>query len=122
MEQYSRIPIIQCSYNLNLHLQKITATFPVNFRHSVGRQLAERSMHTFTTIVLTNFIRQHQQRLTAIEELDKSLFLLTMDIRLAKDLKLISLARHAELNEALMDIKRQLTGWQRWSQNQLETH
>ncbi|MBC7533016.1 MAG: hypothetical protein H7318_15690 [Oligoflexus sp.] len=68
----------------------------------------------------TNTIRQHNLRLQAIDDLNTPLFTLSLNIRLAKDLKLISLNRHAELIEILLDIKRQLSGWKRWTQKQVD--
>lgn len=120
MEQYRQTPIIQCSYNLNLQLQKLAANFPVNYRHTVGKQIATRAAFTFSELVQTNFLRQHQQRINAIDDLEKTLYLLVMEIRLAKDLKLISRQRHVELNQIMIDIKTQLQAWKCWSKKQIE--
>lgn len=118
MKKSSPIPIIQCSYNVNTQIQKLAANYPVNYRHTLGMRLANSASDLFTEILRTNASWDYKDRLESLLELRTKLFVLGMEVRLGKDLKLISTTQHGQLHEKLMDIRKQLQGWQRWTEKQ----
>lgn len=115
MHDYNRVPIIQCSYQFNLKIQKLAANFPQNYRHTIGRRLAEDTASLFTDLIAANYIRSLDQRAQALENLARDLFILSQHIRTAKDLKIISLAKHSELSSLMLNIRYQLDGWKNWA-------
>lgn len=109
------IPIIQCSYQLNLSALNISASLPVSFRYTLGSQLADISFQFFKGVIVTNMTRDMKTKSDALEELKGKLFVFSMTIRTLKDLKLISHKKHAELSLKISDINRQLSGWIKWT-------
>ena len=118
MEKLSQIPIIQCSYNVNTQIQKLAANYPVNYRHTLGMRLAHCASDLFTEILRTNASWDYKDRLESLLELRTKLFVLGMEVRLGKDLKIISTNQHSQLHEKLIDIRKQLHRWQRWTEKQ----
>ncbi len=110
-----QIPIIQCSYQLNLSALNISARLPLSFRHTLGSQLADISFQFFKGVITTNMTRDIKTKLNKLEELKTKLFVFSMTLRTLKDLKLISYKKHAELSLKISDINRQLSGWTKWA-------
>lgn len=118
MKSFSQVPIIQSAYTSNADIQKIAAGYPVSYRHTLGMRLAHNSSEFFSEILKTNASRDYAQRTNALLELRSKLFILGMDIRLAKDLEIISHSQHRALHERLIHIRKQLCGWQKWTKMQ----
>lgn len=111
-------PIIQATYSVHTEIQKVAAHYPVNFRHTLGMRLAQSACEFFTEILKTNASKDYQKRHEALLDLRTKLYILGMEIRLGRDLKLISQSQHGQIHERLIDIRKQLCGWQRWTKEQ----
>ena len=113
-----QIPIIQTTYAVNTTIQKIAAHYPVNFRHTLGMRLAHSACDFFTEILKVNASRDFKKREAALLDLRTKLYILGMEVRLGFDLKLISQSQHGTIHENLISIRKQLTGWQKWTKEQ----
>ena len=118
MKPFSQIPIIQSCYAANTVIQKMAAAYPVNYRHTLGMRLALSAAELLTEILKTNASRDYAQRSSALLELRNKLFILGMELSLGKDLKLISKQQHAQVHESLVDMRKQLSGWLKWTEKQ----
>ena len=68
-ENPDQIPIIQCTYQLNLEALRISATLPVSYRHTLGTFLAHQSSQFFTQVIQANLNQNAKEKSLAIEEL-----------------------------------------------------
>lgn len=90
---FSQVPIIQCAYQLALETQKLVAGFPRNVRYQLGDRLATITQDFFEGACKANFIRDPRQRWGALDALSAELFTLRMTVRMAKDLKTVSVGQ-----------------------------
>ena len=118
MKPFSQTPIIQSCYVANTLIQKIAAAYPINYRHTLGMRLALGAAELLTEILKTNACGDYAQRSSALLELRPKRFILGIEVRLGKDLKLISKQQHGQVHECLMDIRKQLCGWLKWTEKQ----
>lgn len=116
---YSQVPIIQCSYELALETQRLVARFPKNMRYQIGDRLAWMTQNFFESTVKANFIREAKLRWRALDALSAELFTIRMTIRMAKDLKTVSVGQYTNVNARLEDLQKQLTGWTKWTQSKI---
>lgn len=119
MKDYSQVPIIQCSYQFALVMQRLVAGFPKNLRYQLGDRLAAMSQDFFEATIRANFTRDPKHRWRALDALSGELFTIRMTVRMAKDLKTISVGQFTEANRYVEDIQKQLTGWTKWTQSQI---
>jgi hypothetical protein len=112
MPRDEELPILRAAYDFLLWLSPKIAKFPRDQRFVLGERM-ERQLYE----VLENLIRARYTRVrrTILDQVNLDLEILRFQIRLAKDLRCLSLKSYAVAAEGLVDIGRQVGGWQRQS-------
>ena len=108
MSESRELIIYQKHYDLMLYSFPIIGRFPQNQRYVLGQQIENAMLAIGMMIVHANKLRQKKGKLYEIDmELEKLRFL----IRLAKDLKMMSVSKYGHHCERLDEIGRLLGGW-----------
>jgi hypothetical protein len=68
-----------------------------------------------------NASRDFKHRDETLLDLRTKLYIIGMEVRLGFDLKLISQQQHGHIHERLIDIRKQLNGWQKWTKEQISS-
>jgi len=108
MSESRELIIYQKHYDLMLYSFPIIGRFPQNQRYVLGQQIENAMLAIGMMIVHANKLKQRKAKLYEIDiELEKLRFL----IRLAKDLKMMSVSKYGNHCERLDEIGRLLGGW-----------
>lgn len=108
MSESRELIIYQKHYDLMVYSFPIIGRFPKEQRFVLGQQIETAMLEIGKAIVHANKLRQKRAKLYEIDvELEKLRFL----IRLAKDLKMMSIAKYGRHCERLDEIGRLLGGW-----------
>lgn len=100
--------IYQKHYDLMLYSFPIIGRFPQNQRYVLGQQIENAMLDIGQMIVHANKLRNKREKLY---ELDIALEKLRFLIRLAKDLKMMSITKYGHHCERLDEIGKLLGGW-----------
>ena len=117
--QETQLPIVQVTYQLSLDLRRTIAKFPRVHRISLGDYLSQSLGEFLETIVRTNHLTDHQDRVQSLKTLMGQLLSIRLHLRMAKDLGCLSKGQFADFSRKLDDIQRQLLGWHKWAKTQL---
>lgn len=112
MTQYNHLPIFQLGYKLTLEIYKTTQRFPREYKYSLGQRLKEISAEFLDYVVIANSL---EDKMPAIKNAELRIERLKIHVRLAYDLKIISLGKYEEVFRSLEDLGRQLSGWKEWA-------
>ncbi len=112
MSQYSHLPIFQKSYKLNLEIYKATRQFPRAFKYTLGQTLKELATDLLNEIVAAN---QAEQKVDLLKNARLKLEQFRIHLRLACDLRIVSLGRYEALNRDIEEVSKQLSGWLAWA-------
>jgi len=108
MSESRELIIYQKHYDLMFYSFPIIGRFPKDQRFVLGQQILNAMLAIGMMIVHANKLRQKKGKLYEIDiELEKLRFL----IRLAKDLKMMSISKYGHHCERLDEIGRLLGGW-----------
>lgn len=118
MTDPTQVPIVQCTYQLALTMQRLVAKFPKHLRFQLGDRLAGRTQDLLEGVIRANLTRDPILRSATLATLANDLFAIRITLRLVKDLKAISTGQFSEISLCLEDIQKQLTGWTKWTQTQ----
>jgi len=110
MPRDQELPILRAFYDFVLWLAPKIAKFPRDHRFVLGERM-ERQLY----VVLENLIRAKytRQRAPILQEVNVDLEILRFQLRLAKDLKCLPVKAYGLAAERLVEIGRQVGGWQR---------
>ncbi len=112
MAQYNHLPIFQLGYKLTLEIYKTTQRFPREYKYSLGQRLKEISAEFLDYVVIANSL---EDKMPAIKNAELRIERLKIHVRLAYDLKIISLGKYEEIFRSLEDLGKQLSGWKEWA-------
>ena len=112
MAQYNHLPIFQAGYSLVLKIYRITHYFPREYKYTLGQKLKDISFDFLDFIIIAN---AQENKSAALNEARTRLERLIIHIRLAHDLKVITLKGYEALSRSLEELSRQLAGWLEWS-------
>lgn len=112
MAQYNHLPIFQSGYGLVLKIYQITHHFPREYKYTLGQKLKDISADFLDFIVIAN---SQENKTAALNEARTRLERLRIHIRLAQDLKIITLRGYESLCRSLEELSKQLSGWLEWS-------
>jgi len=104
----SELIIYQKHYDLLLYSFPIIGRFPREQRFVLGQQIENAMLDIGQTIVHANKLRNKKEKLY---ELDIALEKLRFLIRLAKDLKMMSVSKYGHHCEQIDEIGKLLGGW-----------
>ena len=117
MARDEELPIIRAFYDFILWLSPKVAKFPRDRRFVLGERL-ERQLYE----ILENLIRAKytRTRKSILDQVNVDLEILRFQVRLAKDLHCLPLKSYGLASEKLVEIGRQVGGWQRQSRPRQE--
>ena len=117
MNDFSRIPIIQCTYQLSLDLQRLTPLLPRPVRYLTGKEILDIAGSLLDFLVVANQKPSDGGRLLQLDNAVSKLTSLRLRLRMLKDLHHISIGQTAHLNAQIEIISRQLSAWRKWVAN-----
>lgn len=103
------IPIFKKTYDLYRNLYNILKQFPRKDRYSLGQKCEETLLSILELFWLVNVSKIN--RLNYLKEANIKLNMLRVYLRLAKDIKALSLKSYTVLQEQIDEIGRMLGGW-----------
>ncbi|MCX6737668.1 MAG: diversity-generating retroelement protein Avd [Candidatus Parcubacteria bacterium] len=109
---YKDTPILQKTYEIVLWLYPTINKFPKNQRFVLGQRL-ENTILSFTLLLIrANYAKN---KASILEEAREQLYLFIILIRLAKDLKFISLKQYEFVTKKIYEVGKMLGGWLNYS-------
>lgn len=106
------LPIFEKTYRLILWLYPTINKFPKSQRFVLGQQIENTALSILTGIIISNAERD---KLVALKRVSASLDTLRILIRLAKDLKFISVQQYLFAAERVNEVGKMLGGWMKQS-------
>ena len=105
---YYDLPVFQDVYRLVLLLFQYTTNFPREYKFTLGQDMKRDGLALVRSIYRANKAKEKAQYL---EQFLDDFELLKLEIRLAVDLRLVTIKQQAELTLLLSSIGKQITGW-----------
>ncbi|MFA6019770.1 MAG: four helix bundle protein [Rhodospirillales bacterium] len=102
------LPIYKPTYDLILLVTKLTQNYSKGYRHGLARDICLEAQQLATTIFQANCTTD---KVPVIEGLREKLSVLRLQLRLSKDLRLISAGQFGATVELTDAIGKQATGW-----------
>jgi len=111
---YDGLPVFADVYSLTKLVFVCTQDFPREHKYTLGQDMKRDCLLLLRTIYRANKSRDRQ---AVLDEFLDDFELLKLEVRLAADLKLLSLKKQAELARLTDSVGRQITGWRNASSN-----
>ena len=108
MALYTELPVYKDTYHLVLIVFEYTKSFPREYKYTLGQDMKRDALNLLRGIYRAN---KHKNRVEHLEAFLDEFELLTLEIRLCVEMKLISLRNQAVLSELMTRISKQVTGW-----------
>jgi len=102
------LPLIRAYYELLLWLIPAISKYPREHRFTLGERTEQRLISVLELMLQAKYSRQ---KVAFLEQVNLDLEVLRFLLRLAKDLKCLSLKSYGRSATALVDIGRQVGGW-----------
>jgi len=110
LAQYSELPVYKATYDLLLAIFQFTKEFSKEYKYTVGESLKKETIELLTLIYRAN---TRHQKTDVLQMAREQIEVIRLLIRVMKDLKQISLVKFVKINQAVEDVSKQLTGWQK---------
>jgi hypothetical protein len=110
MAQYDHLPVFKVSYDLLLAVYQTPGTFGREYKYTIGENLKKEVLELIVKIYKAN---GRQDKREMIAEAKEHLEVARLYMRIAKDLKQITLKKMIFLNEFIESIAKQLAGWEK---------
>ena len=104
----STLPIYRVTYELLQVVTRITKDMPRDYKQSLGNKVREECIELVVLIYRANCSRNKRPHLETLQE---HLQVVTLLLRLSKDIRLISTGQFAQTVELTDQIGRQASGW-----------
>lgn len=116
MALHTDTQIYKATYELSKLITKFVATMPRNYRADFGADLRRACFDLVRRVYQANATKN---RLSILAQLREEIEAVNLSIRLAKDLRLISVPQYAQLIALTDSIGKQATGWYQYSERAL---
>ena len=113
MALYTQLSVYRDTYQLILKVFECSQNFPRDYKHTLGQDMKRDAMQLVRSIYRAN---KHSNRKAHLEAFLDEFELLKLQIRLCADLRILPLKKQAILNELMVRIGKQVTGWRNSSQ------
>jgi hypothetical protein len=101
------------TYQLILKIFAVTKDFPKEYKFTLGQDMKRDALQLVRSIYRANKATQKKEHLeNFLDEFE----LLKLEIRLCRDMKVLSLKKQAERSLLMDSIGKQVTGWRNASQ------
>ena len=109
MSQYKHLPIYKATYELLEAVTRKTKDFPRDFKYSLGDKIRNECIELVVFIYKANSMRE--QREDHLRQIVERVQVIELMLRLAKDLRLLSVDAFSEIVLLTDSIARQAQGW-----------
>ncbi|MBU4082667.1 four helix bundle protein [Patescibacteria group bacterium] len=110
MALYYTLPVYRDTYRLILAIFEATRKFPREYKYTLGQDMKRDGLVLIRSIYRANKNRDKQRDLETFQD---DLELLKLQIRLAYDMRIISVKKQVEIIEIMDVIGRQVSGWKK---------
>ncbi|MBY0317002.1 MAG: four helix bundle protein [Bdellovibrionales bacterium] len=110
MSRYKHLPIYKLTYELLERIHRVTKDFPREYKFTLAQNLQQEVIELVVLIYKAN---ASAQKIPVIETMLERLQVVELLVRLAHDLKILSLKNYASLVEMTESISRQSMGWKK---------
>ncbi len=114
MARATELPIYREAYELLLKVTAFTQNYPRGYRQGLAREICLTAQAVVGLIFKANCT---QDKLPILELLREQLQILQLQLRLSKDLRLISAGQFGVTVATLDIVGKQLTGWLKYAKN-----
>jgi len=114
MARYDELPVYKASYDLLVEIFQFTKNFKKEFKYTVGESLKKETLELITLIYRAN---SRKDKFAVLQEARERIEVIRLFIRLLKDLRQISLKKFVFINKRVENVSKQLTGWQKKSED-----
>lgn len=114
MARYQDLPVFADTYALTLQVFEVTAQFPREYKFTLGQDMKRDCLVLLRSIYRVN---RSLDKAPLLEGFLDDFELLRLEVRLATDLRLLSVRRQAHIAVLMDTIARQVTGWRNASRN-----
>ena len=104
------LPIIRAYYDMILWLMPKMGKFPREHRVTLGQRIERLLYEILEKLIRAKYSRQRRD---ILESVNLDLEVLRFQVRLAKDLRCLSLKSYGQASGRLLDVGRQVGGWLR---------
>ncbi len=110
MTIYLHLPVYKASYDLVLEMFRVIKDFNREYKYTLGESVKKEAMEMIINIYRAN---SSYSKKPYIEKAREKIETIRIFLRLAKDLKQVSLKRFVNVSEKIEDVSKQLSAWQR---------
>ena len=108
MALYYELPVYRDTYQLILKIFECTGHFPKEYKYSLGQDMKRDALQLVRSIYRAN---KSVDKKVYLENFLDEFELLKLEVRLCRDLKVMSIKQQAELSQLMDSIGKQVTGW-----------
>jgi hypothetical protein len=108
MALYYDLPVFSDTYQLTLKVFELTQHFSREYKYTLGQDMKRDCITLVRSIYRAN---KYKERKTYLEQFLDEFEVLKFELRLCKDLNLITIKQQAQLALAMEKIGKQITGW-----------
>jgi len=106
---YNALPVYHSSYKLITELFYLVKNFTREYKFTLGESLKKESVELIVNIYRANC--SFDSRKKSLKKARENVEIVRLFLRLAKDMRQISLENFVRSSRHLEDVSRQLTGW-----------
>lgn len=117
MVLYHQLPLYQTTYTLLIQLYNVTSHFPKEYKYTLGEKTKTVSLDLLIGIYQANTVIGNQ-RYEKLTELRVYYETLNISIRIARDIRIMSLTQYADLSLLMDSIGKQLVARQKSTQTE----
>jgi hypothetical protein len=108
MALYYDLPVFKDMYDLTLRVFELTQHFSREYKFTLGQDMKRDCINLVRSIYRAN---KTKERGAYLEQFLDEFEVLKLEVRLCKDLRLITIKQQARLALSMETIGRQITGW-----------
>jgi hypothetical protein len=110
------LPIYREAYEILIKITRITQNFPRGYRQGLARDMCLNAQIVVNLIFKANCT---SNKLPVFDELREYMQVLQLQLRLSKDLRLISAGQFGDTVSGLDRVGKQLSGWIKYVKNRI---